>query len=245
MYDKFNLQLSQTKVLIGSNTKECLWQLQGHPPRHGVDARFVERIDMNFLIELCILPGKTEFTKIKVSGQLPLLSINLSDSKYKILMRIVDFIVPKTEDDNNTSASTQAKKRPQLEEHTSTGNIISERYWGSRDDHALLLDDSGSEITSIGSRSDTPTTSASQTASIASSEVEQFKLTFLVDKVSASIHETSAVDATQETLLCEILLENFELVVLTRPDDLLVDVSLKALSVADKMEHQERVWAHQ
>ncbi|CAO0798122.1 unnamed protein product [Mucor circinelloides] len=238
MYDKFNLQLSQTKVLIGSNTKECLWQLQGHPPRHGVDARFVERIDMNFLIELCILPGKTEFTKIKVSGQLPLLSINLSDSKYKILMRIVDFIVPKTEDDSNTSASTQAKKRPQLEEHTSTGNIISERYWGSRDDHALLLDDSGSEITSIGSRSDTPTTSASQTASIASSEVEQFKLTFLVDKVSASIHETSAVDATQETLLCEILLENFELVVLTRPDDLLVDVSLKALSVADKMEHQ-------
>lgn len=238
MYDKFNLQLSQTKVLIGSNTKECLWQLQDHPPRHGVDARFIERIDMNFLIELCILPGKTEFTKFKVSGRLPLLSINLSDSKYKILMRIVDFIVPKTDDD--TAAQTQKRPQPlQDTMHTSTSNIITERYWGSRDDHALLLDDSGSEITSIGSRSDTPTTTtASQAASIASSDVEQFKLTFQVDKVSASIHETSAVDATKETLLCEILLESFELVVLTRPDDLLVDVSLKALSVADKMEHQ-------
>ncbi|CAO3621876.1 unnamed protein product [Mucor fragilis] len=238
MYDKFNLQLSQTKVLIGSNTKECLWQLQDHPPRHGVDARFIERIDMNFLIELCILPGKTEFTKFKVSGRLPLLSINLSDSKYKILMRIVDFIVPKTDDD--TAAQTQKRPQPlQYTMHTSTSNIITERYWGSRDDHALLLDDSGSEITSIGSRSDTPTTTtASQAASIASSDVEQFKLTFQVDKVSASIHETSAVDATKETLLCEILLESFELVVLTRPDDLLVDVSLKALSVADKMEHQ-------
>lgn len=240
MYDKFNLQLSQTKVLIGSNTKECLWQLQDHPPRHGVDARFIERIDMNFLIEVCILPGKTEFTKFKVSGQLPLLSINLSDSKYKILMRIVDFIVP-TSDDDTTATASPSQKRPQLQDnsnntHTSTGNIITERYWGSRDDHALLLDDSGSEITSIGSRSDTPTTNT--TASIASSQIEQFKLTFQVDKVSASIHETSAVDATKETLLCEILLESFELVVLTRPDDLLVDVSLKALSVADKMEHE-------
>ncbi|KAL9556691.1 hypothetical protein MBANPS3_001742 [Mucor bainieri] len=249
MYDKFNLQLSQTKVLIGSNTKECLWQLQDHPPRHGVDARFIERIDMHFLIELCILPGKTEFTKIKVSGQLPLLSINLSDSKYKILMRIVDFIVPTSDDEQGASSQATAQKRPhplqqqqqqqqQDTTHTSTSNIITERYWGSRDDHApLLLDDSGSEITSIGSRSDTAAT-ASQAASIASSDVEQFKLTFQVDKVSASIHETLATDPTQETLLCEILLESFELVVLTRPDDLLVDVSLKALSVADKMEHQ-------
>lgn len=238
MYDKFNLQLSQTKVLIGSNTEECLWQLQDHPPRNGVDARFIERIDMNFLIELCILPGKTEFTKFKVSGHLPLLSINLSDSKYKILMRIVDFIVPNS-DDSSSIDQSQATKRPQLQgnTHTSTGNIISERYWGSRDDQALLLDDS-SDMTSIGSHSDTPTTSASQSASIASSEVEQFKLTFKVDKVSASIHETSTVDTTKETLLCEVLLESFELVVLTRPDDLLVDVSLKALSVADKMEHE-------
>ena len=85
MYDKFNLSLSQTKVLIGTNTKECLWQLHDHAPRNGVDARFIERIDMNFLVEMCILPGKTEFTKFKISGQLPLLSVNLSDSKYKIL----------------------------------------------------------------------------------------------------------------------------------------------------------------
>ncbi|KAI8639786.1 hypothetical protein BD408DRAFT_476983 [Parasitella parasitica] len=241
MYDKFNLQLSQTKVLIGSNTKECLWQLQDHPSQSGVDARFIERIDMSFLIELCILPGKTEFTKMKVSGHLPLLSINLSDSKYKTLMRIVDFMVPKSDDDSDDDSddSPQTAKRPQLQEaaHSSTGNVITEHFWGSRDDQALLLDD-GSDLASIDSRCDTPTTFASQGATIASSKVEQFKLTFHVDKVSASIYETSAIDAIQETLLCEILLESFELVVLTRPDDLLVDVSLKALSVADKMEHE-------
>jgi vacuolar protein sorting-associated protein 13A/C len=229
MYDKFNLHLSQTKILIGSNTEECLWQLQGHPPLNGVDSRFVEPIDMNFLIELCILPGKTEFTKIKVSGQLPLLSVNLSDSKYKILMKIVDFIVPKTDDER----PPQPAKRPQMLDSSqrSQSNIITERFWGYSNND-ILLSDSASDKTSI--KSDAPTTA---TASIALSEVEQFKLIFHVDKVSATICETSSSDPTKESLLCEVLLESFELNVVTRPNDLLVDVSLKALNVIDKLEH--------
>lgn len=243
MYDKFNLSLSQTKVLIGTNTKECLWQLQDNPPRNGVDARFIERIDMNFLIELCILPGKTEFTKFKISGHLPLLSVNLSDSKYKILMRIVDFIVPKT-DDEEDKAKINTASRPNLVHNATTGtstsnNIISERFWGSSQNNEIILRGSASEATTtaLTSRSTSPTSFA-PSASIASADIEQFKLIFHVDKVSATLHETSPTDVTKETLLCEILLENFELMVLTRPADMLVDVSLKALMVVDKMEHE-------
>lgn len=227
MYDKFNLQLSQTKVLIGDNTKECLWQLNGHSPRNGVDARFVERIDMNFLIELCILPGKTEYTKIKVSGQLPLLSVNLSDSKYKTLMKIVDFVVPTSEAPADDDLE---KPRPQLKptRMTSNSNIISERLWGSQNNEILFPDsDSVSLNSHLGSQTG---------IGISTSDVEQFKLTFKVDKVLAAIHETQSV--TEETLLCHVLLENFELAVITRPNDLLVDVSLKALSVEDKMDHE-------
>jgi vacuolar protein sorting-associated protein 13A/C len=234
MYDKFNLYLSQTKVLVGSNTEECLWQLQGHSPRNGVDARFVEPIDMSFLIELCILPGKTEFTKIKVSGHLPLLSVNLSDSKYKILMKIVDFIVPNTDDDDDDKeVPLQPVKRPQMltSSQRSQSNIITERFWGYTNSD-ILLPDSASDKSSI--RSDTPSTA---TAGIALSEVEQFKLSFHVDKVSAAICETSSTDPTKESLLCEVLLESFALNVVTRPNDLLVDVSLKALNVVDKIEH--------
>ncbi|RCI01716.1 hypothetical protein CU098_002960, partial [Rhizopus stolonifer] len=227
MYDKFNLQLSQTKVLIGSNTKECLWQLHGHPPRHGVDARFIERIDMDFLIELCILPGKTEFTKIKVSGQLPLLSVNLSDSKYKVLMKIIDFVIPKTEEGSTP-------KKPQF--GPANSNVITERFWGSQNQDILLLD-SDSDRASAHSQLASPTASQGG-VSISASDVEQFKLNFQVDKVLALVHETSPQDPTQETLLCEVLLENFELAVVTRPDDLIVDVSLKALSVKDMTEHE-------
>ncbi|GAA5798753.1 hypothetical protein HPULCUR_004159 [Helicostylum pulchrum] len=234
MYDKFNLSLTQTKVLIGTNTKECLWQLKGNAPRNGVDARFIERIDMNFLIEMCILPGKTEFTKFKVSGRLPLLSVNLSDSKYKILMKIVDFIVPTSDDDEITTS----KERPRIQDtsYVSDKNIITERFW-SPQNRDISLPDSASDSTSIASRSTSPTslTSATPSRSIESSEVEQFKLTFQVDKVSASIHESDQSNPLKETLLCEILLESFELTVLTRPLDLTVEISLKALTVIDEM----------
>lgn len=227
MYDKFNLRLSHTKILIGSNTEECLWQLQGHPPRNCVDASFVGPIDMSFLLELCILPGKTEFTKLKVSGHLPLLSINLSDSKYKILMKIVDFIVPKTDD--NDEALPQPPKQHQMFDGSqrSQSNIITERFWGSSNND-IIIPDSASDRTSI--KSDTPTTG------IVLSEVEQFKLIFHVDKVSATICETSSTDPAKESLLCKVLLESFALTVVTRPNDLLVDVSLKALNVVDKID---------
>lgn len=230
MYDRFNLSLSQTKVLIGTNTEECLWQLQDNPPRNGVDARFIERIDMNFLIEMCILPGKSEFTKFKISGHLPLLSINLSDSKYKILMKIVDFIVPV--DEEESAKIKQPTKRPQIvnANQTSANNIITERIWGAQEADYILPDSASDKTvdrptspTSIISKSDMP-----------KSDIRQFQLTFKVDKVSASLNEST--NALEETLLCEILLEKFELNVLTRPLDLMVEVSLKALTIIDKMD---------
>lgn len=228
MYDRFNLSLSQTKVLIGTNTEECLWQLQDNPPRNGVDARFIERIDMNFLIEMCILPGKTEFTKFKISGHLPLLSINLSDSKYKILMRIVDFIVPVDEDEK----ADQPTKRPQIvnANQSSTDNIITQRFWGTPDADYILPDSASEKTVDI----PTSPTSIISKSDIPKTDIRQFQLTFKVDKVSANLNEST--NALEESLLCEILLEKFELNVFTRPLDLMVEVSLKALTVIDKMD---------
>ncbi|KAG1472355.1 hypothetical protein G6F56_001588 [Rhizopus delemar] len=216
MYDKFNLQLTQTKILIG-NVQECLQQLQNNRPVGRVDPRLVDRIDMKFLVELCILPGKTEFTKFKISGHLPLISVNVSDSKYKIFMRILDLVIPNTSNNENT-----AKTSTPIPRDTSR-SLLQSRFYNGQD---LVLSDAGSEV------------STASTSSMTASDAELFKLVFLVDKVSAVLHETCLVDnIKQDELLCEIVLESFELTVLTRPLDLLVDVSLKALNVVDKMEH--------
>ncbi|KAI7898920.1 uncharacterized protein BX663DRAFT_555462 [Cokeromyces recurvatus] len=218
MYDKFNLQLSQTKVLVGRNTREI----------QDASSRLIERIDMNFLLELCILPGKTEFTKFKVSGHLPLLSINLSDTKYKILMKVIDFIVPSS---NNSEQVVVTKPRI----NSSNDNLLGKRFWSSRSNEVLLVDSANEEVASVRSQSDTVVGSQYGT-NMDLYESEQFKLMFQVDKVSAAIHESNNSDLG-EVLLCELVLESFTLVVLTRPDDMLVDVTLKALSIADKMEH--------
>ncbi|RCH94872.1 hypothetical protein CU097_000818, partial [Rhizopus azygosporus] len=222
MYDKFNLQLTQTNILIGSNVQECLWQLQNQTPGGDVDPRFINRIDMKFLVELCILPGKTEFTKFKVSGHLPLLSVNLSDSKYKTLMKIIDLAIPKTSDDEPDTSGVVQPPVPRAQ----LPNVMQEHFRGQQ---GVVLSDTDSEKTAV---------SNATASSISVSEAEQFKLTFLVDKVSVSLHETFSTDINgkRDELLCEIVLESFELTVLTRPLDLLVDVSLKALNVVDRLD---------
>ncbi|KAG1247393.1 hypothetical protein G6F68_014219 [Rhizopus microsporus] len=115
MYDKFNLQLTQTKIIIAANVQECLLQLTSDDASiDGIDPRFIDHMDMKLSLELCILPGNTEFTKVKVSGYLPLLSINMSDDKYRMLMRIIESATPPKSSDVSIEKphSTALRSRP-------------------------------------------------------------------------------------------------------------------------------------
>ncbi|KAG1054811.1 hypothetical protein G6F43_003196 [Rhizopus delemar] len=209
MYDKFNLQLTQTKIIIAANVQECLLQLTNDDASvDGIDPRFIDHMDMKLSLELCILPGNTEFTKVKVSGYLPLLSINMSDYKYRMLMGIIESATPPKPNDVSIEKphSTVLRSRPSEQD--------------------LVLPDTVSEISA----------SSDETAV---SEVEQFKLAFVIDKVSIALNETCNANKSskKDQLLCEVVLERFEVSILTRPLDLSVDLSLKALHVTDKMEH--------
>lgn len=93
MYDRFTMQLTATKALVGESVEQCLGEVRSTTPRS--DLNIVDRIDMSFLLELSILPKAPNLTRFRVSGQLPLLSINFSDRKYKTIMKIIDLVVPK------------------------------------------------------------------------------------------------------------------------------------------------------
>ncbi|KAI8968041.1 hypothetical protein BDF20DRAFT_917267 [Mycotypha africana] len=233
MYDKFTLQLSQTKVLVAANTKDCLWSLQNDTkPR--VDVHLIERVDMIFLVELCILPGKTEFTKFKISGHLPLLTVNISDSKYKTFMKILNFVIPKTEgeEDGSIANNVDSIEPP----YVANANLINERFWQSRTDTPLLVDyDSDIE----NETADLSTAASSTTYGVKSSDVKQFQLTFHVDEVCVLINETSIHKPLNDTTLCRLLFEDFELIVVTRANDLSVNASLKALMVQDELSHDQ------
>jgi vacuolar protein sorting-associated protein 13A/C len=248
MYDKFNLELSETTIFIGTDVEECLHQMNYEESKYkGKENRLMQPIDMNLLLEKCILPGNTEFTKIKASAHLPLLSVNFSDQKYKALMNIIDYIIPTNDDGQEKKIQNAVIKNKTLNQSSPRGNtnsgssknIIVEHFWGDLYDQGCLSDSSSgaSSIHDI----NTSTVSKSD-INIDPSTTEQFKLSFQVDKVLASVirSSSSSNQGDKGTLLCQLVLEDFELIVLTRPTDLLVDVSLRALNVIDKMDKTSR-----
>lgn len=102
VYDKFTIKLTDTKVLIAESVETSRKEIQNPS---GGDMHVIEQIDMDFLCETCIVPKSTQLTKIKISGHLPLISVNFSDQKYKTLMNVIDIIVPSTDDDDMESSN--------------------------------------------------------------------------------------------------------------------------------------------
>ena len=92
MYDKFKLRLESTQVLIGSTIEETRSRLDAK--NASKDLHIVDRINMDFLIEMSIIPKGSELTKFRVSGNLPVLHASMSDAKYKSLMRLIDVAIP-------------------------------------------------------------------------------------------------------------------------------------------------------
>ncbi|KAI8144971.1 hypothetical protein BJV82DRAFT_536853 [Fennellomyces sp. T-0311] len=243
MYDKFRVGLSQTKLLIASDVEDCLAQLQGQKEGH---AHVIERIDMQFLVELCILQRAAQFTKFKVSGNLPLLSLSISDTKYKILMRMIDLILDSIADDDATPKSAQHDNNQQNTQQNQHG-YLQTSWYSNNDQHDLWFSDTESEASTERSwamqrehSGDAPQTPMSSVSGSYIStgmryQQEQFRFTFQVDKVSATVYETSSENV--DVLLCQLNLDTFTLEFLSRPYDMLVDVSLKSLNIVDNMEH--------
>ncbi|KAI7031277.1 hypothetical protein KC352_g47472, partial [Hortaea werneckii] len=102
MYDKFVLKLESTQVLIGTTIEETRKQLDetanGDSKAPGKSFHVVERINMDFTIETCIVPKAADLTKFRIVGHLPMLHAKMSDAKYKSIMKLLDFAIPKFDD---------------------------------------------------------------------------------------------------------------------------------------------------
>jgi vacuolar protein sorting-associated protein 13A/C len=65
----------------------------------------LERININLQVQNSIVPGALNLARIKVSGKLPTLQVNLSDTKYKALMRLIDVCIPKFDNESEVDIS--------------------------------------------------------------------------------------------------------------------------------------------
>ncbi|KAF0448094.1 vacuolar protein sorting-associated protein 13 [Gigaspora margarita] len=100
MYDRFSVQLLSSQLLVGQSVDRCLTQIRNSELKY--DLYVIDRINLQFLVEMSILPR----APILLNFDLPLLKPNFSDRKYKIMMSIIETV---------TSSSSPKEEAPKLD----------------------------------------------------------------------------------------------------------------------------------
>ncbi|SMY22303.1 unnamed protein product [Zymoseptoria tritici ST99CH_1A5] len=234
MYDKFQLKLEATQLLIGSTVDETRKQLSAEAvSRH---YHLVDRINMDFQLQTCIVPKATDLTKFKVLGHLPVLHAKFSDQKYKSLMKVLDFAIPKF-DEAEPGKVTQPGLKPAADEKAKARRKSQSRPRGKSfqlSPNALANEmEKGVEEKSQDEHRGGETKKKKQDVNPAQ---RNFEFKFTVDKLQGSLYKSDPDNKREDQLLVDLIAENFFLEFYQRPFDMVADVSLRALTVEDHVE---------
>ncbi|PNY25073.1 Vacuolar protein sorting-associated protein 13 [Tolypocladium capitatum] len=237
MYDKFIVKLTSTQVLIGPSIEETKAQLTKNSDDSGLHV--VEQINVDFVVEISILPKAPNLTKLKVSGHLPMLHATVSDSKYRNLMKIIDAAIPKIRKQGQLEPASQDQPkqspRPQLvvsASNESRRKSQRERRQSSafpfmQPQTAVILNDMDDE--------DDDFEDATDGVDEQQLKIQQrsFEFNFKVDTLKGSLYRSDPDKRKPDALLVELVAERFDLAFYTRPFDMAAEVSLGAVSVED------------
>lgn len=238
MYDKFVITLTSTQLLVGNSLDRCLDEIR-HPTGNK-ELHIVDSITMEFELGMSIMPHAPNLTRTRVTGHLPLLQARLSDRKYKTIMRIVDIVIPKSDDEETTDLkSDRVIEKKRIKSHLGIGD--DDEDWAHRhlqhDEDDQAQDDDQADRRTI-MTVESKYFDASDAASINTSDAlkrTSFELSFKVDKLQASILKSDRDPTVPERILAEVVAEHFGLGLKLRTYDLSADVTLKTLYVEDMM----------
>jgi vacuolar protein sorting-associated protein 13A/C len=211
-------------LLLGNDLETAIAGLsQDHT--HAQELHLLERINLDFVAQNTIVPDALNLAKLKVSGKLPELKVNLSNQKYKGLMRIIDVAIPHFGDDMDVSSSKLKPKPEHSPERPSalptSGNVFSRRQQIS-----YAIDDVDAESSNDESDQDFHDADGEK---ISDMQLHQHtvEFTFEVEKLQASLYKT-APDGT-ERLLANTVLEGFALQFAMAMFNMNVDISLRCV----------------
>lgn len=107
MYDRYHIKLESAQLLMGNTLEKCMDALSASssPQIH-----ILEKINIDFKAETCIVPKAPNLTRFRILGDLPDLHIHFSDRKYKNLMRMIDIALPKFDEDARADGNAGAKE---------------------------------------------------------------------------------------------------------------------------------------
>ncbi|KAI6047634.1 vacuolar protein sorting-associated protein 13 [Pisolithus marmoratus] len=102
MYDKVLLRLDAAQFIIGDDLQSCRDALVSET---GDSLHLLERTNIELEIQRSIVPSAVNLARFKVAGKLPSLHVNVSDAKYKNLMRLIDIGIPNLDDDSKDATN--------------------------------------------------------------------------------------------------------------------------------------------
>jgi vacuolar protein sorting-associated protein 13A/C len=234
MYDKFIVKLTSTQLLIGPSIEETKKQLTDK--NENVSMHIVEEINVDFVVDISILPKAPNLTKLRVSGHLPVLHATASDSKYKALMRIIDVAIPKLDGGQSQQlpGQDQTTKRPRGLSTTSSRSVKKQDRrqssqflpFAPQQQAIILSDDDDDEDDYQDAKEGTVNEQLRM-------QQRSFEFKFAVDKLQGSLYRSDPEGKKADQLLVELVAENFDLEFYLRPYDMVAEVSLGSVTVDD------------
>lgn len=102
---------------MGDSLEVCRLALEAEKPDPKL--HLLERINIDLSAQNSIVPSARSIARFKVSGRLPNLHFNFSDTKYKTLMKIIDVALPRLGDEQKSTAPQFSRNHPRFRQTTS------------------------------------------------------------------------------------------------------------------------------
>lgn len=238
MYDKFSLKLESTQLLVGTSIEETKAQLEDSAESRIM--HLIDRTNVDFTVETCIIPKGTDFTKFRISGHLPVLHASISDAKYKSLMKLIDVAIPKFDGDDGSKEVASGATGPSNPKPTSKtdhdkdviGRPRSKSFQFAAQEHALVMEDESDN----GRKEEFEQPQGSDKESEVPLHQRNFEFKFTVDKLQGSLYRSDPEGKQPDQLLVELVAEQFYLEFYQRPFDMVAEVRLRTLAVEDHVE---------
>ncbi|EJT79394.1 vacuolar protein sorting-associated protein 13 [Gaeumannomyces tritici R3-111a-1] len=236
MYDRFLVKLTSTQLLIGNSIEETKAQLTQRDESKMMHV--VDKINVDFVVAISIMPKAPNLTRVKISGHMPVLHAVASDTKYKNLMQIINVAVPKLGDEPQAahSETEMRPKRPRLLSNLSSRSAIRKSRarssshlisFAPTQQAAIVLSDAGDDDDEFQDASDG---SVNQQLKM---QQRTFELKFAVDELRGSLYRSDPDGKKPDALLVELVAQNFDLEYFIRQFDMVAEVSLGSVTVDD------------
>ncbi|KAH9898385.1 vacuolar protein sorting-associated protein 13 [Cubamyces lactineus] len=239
MYDRLTVRLEAAQFLIGDDLDSCLKALRS---KENDNLHLLERTNFDLQVQNSIVPTAYTLARFKVSGHLPALQVNMSDTKYKSLMRLIDVSIPHFDDPEQTpDRAYSAQRASTSQRHASTAFKIPSGFFGpvqEEEEYAIETDDEDQGAVAKPNPQATPQRDEgndeffeADPGTISNPALHQHvvEVDFKVDTLRATLSK-SAPDGTDK-LLGDAVFQGFGLVYAMEKYVMKVDVNLKSISM--------------